>query len=121
MSPILLLAPCADSSAIFPQYKPNDEKISLYTESYGGRYGPSFVSHFMKQDEMIANGSLAGPGAHYLHMDTLGIINGCINTVDQSCAYVDFPWNNTYGVRAFTEPEYHHAMYEFTREGGIND
>jgi carboxypeptidase C (cathepsin A) len=24
----------------FPAYKPNDERISLFTESYGGHYGP---------------------------------------------------------------------------------
>lgn len=27
----------------FPEYKPHDEKISLWAESYGGRYGPSFM------------------------------------------------------------------------------
>ena len=30
----------------------------------------------MRQNELIANGTIEGPGTHYLHMDTLGIVNG---------------------------------------------
>ena len=30
----------------------------------------------MRQNELIANGTLQGPGAHYIHLDSLGIING---------------------------------------------
>ncbi|KAF1352374.1 secreted carboxypeptidase-like protein [Delphinella strobiligena] len=105
----------------FPQYKPHDEKISLFTESYGGRYGPAFVSYFMRQNELISNGTLEGPGLHYLHMDTLGIINGCVNHVDQALSYATFAWNNTYGIQAYTEDQYHYAMYELTRPGGLKD
>ncbi|KAL1301770.1 hypothetical protein AAFC00_005968 [Neodothiora populina] len=105
----------------FPQYKPHDEKISLFTESYGGRYGPAFVSYFMKQNELISNGTISGPGVHYLHMDTLGIINGCINFEDSALAYSTFAWNNTYGIKAFTEDQYYHAMYEYTRPGGVKE
>lgn len=60
----------------FPAYKPHNERISLFAESYGGKYGPVFVNYFLQQNEKIANGTLAGPGLHYLHMDTLGIVNG---------------------------------------------
>ena len=102
----------------FPFYKPADERISLFTESYGGHYGPAFVSYFLKQNERIANGTIAGPGVHYLHMDTLGIVNGCVDPEEQWKAYASFPWENTYGVQAWTEAEYHHAMYEVHRPGG---
>lgn len=105
----------------FPQYKPHDEKVSLFTESYGGRYGPTFVKKFMTQNELIANGSVSGPGTHYLHLDTLGIINGCINSEDTTSAYVEFPVANTYGIQGFTEEQYLHAKYEFIREGGLRD
>lgn len=27
----------------FPEYKPHDEKVSLWAESYGGHYGPAFM------------------------------------------------------------------------------
>ncbi|KAK6394760.1 hypothetical protein LTR65_001552 [Meristemomyces frigidus] len=105
----------------FPYYKPADEQISLFTESYGGHYGPAFVSFFMRQNELIANGTLSGPGLHYLHINTLGIINGCIDMVEQAWSYASFAVNNTYGVKAFSDTEYHRAMYELGRSDGIID
>ncbi|KAK3118025.1 hypothetical protein LTR53_000062 [Teratosphaeriaceae sp. CCFEE 6253] len=105
----------------FPHYKPADERISLFTESYGGHYGPAFVEFWMRQNERIANGTIGGPGAHYLHLDTLGIINGCIDLIEQSWSYATFAVNNTYGVKAFTEAEYYHSMYELSKPGGIVD
>lgn len=103
----------------FPHYKPESEHISLWTESYGGHYGPAFVNFFLRQNELIANGSISGPGVHYLHLDTLGIINGCIDPESQLMAYATFARNNTYGINAFSEWEYHHAMYELKRPGGV--
>ncbi|KAF2772730.1 secreted carboxypeptidase-like protein [Teratosphaeria nubilosa] len=105
----------------FPHYKPVDEQISLFTESYGGHYGPAFMRFFMQQNELIANGSISGPGTHYLHLNTLGIINGCIDFEDQSWAYATFPVNNTYGIQAFNDTEYHKAMYELGKPDGIID
>lgn len=105
----------------FPYYKPADEQISLFTESYGGHYGPVFVSFFMRQNERIANGSISGPGVHYMHMNTLGIINGCIDLEEQVWSYATFAVNNTYNIKAFNDTEYHHAMYELGRPDGIID
>lgn len=105
----------------FPFYKPANEQISLFTESYGGHYGPAFVSYFLKQNELIANGTISGPGVHYLHMNTLGIVNGCVDGEEQWKAYASFAWENTYGIRAWSEAEYHHAMYEVHRPGGAID
>lgn len=33
----------ADDDHRFPEYKPHDEKVSLWAESYGGHYGPRFM------------------------------------------------------------------------------
>lgn len=105
----------------FPYYKPADEQISIFTESYGGHYGPSFMSFFMRQNERIANGSISGPGVHFMHMNTLGIINGCIDLEEQVWSYATFAINNTYNIKAFNDTEYHHAMYELGRPDGIID
>ncbi|EMC93035.1 hypothetical protein BAUCODRAFT_271525 [Baudoinia panamericana UAMH 10762] len=105
----------------FPYYKPADEQISLFTESYGGHYGPAFVSYFMHQNALIENGTLTGPGVHYLRMNTLGIVNGCIDMIEQVWSHATFAVNNTYGIKVFTDAEYYRSMYELTREDGIVD
>ena len=76
----------------FPYYKPDDEKISIWTESYGGHYGPAFTSFWAHQNEKIANGTITTPGAHYIHLDTLGIVNGCIDDICQNQAYLDMAY-----------------------------
>jgi carboxypeptidase C (cathepsin A) len=78
----------------FPFYKPVDEKISLWTESYGGRYGPRFTRFFQEQNEKIANGTISEPGTHFIHLDTLGIVNGYIDFLAQQAAYAEFAYNN---------------------------
>jgi carboxypeptidase C (cathepsin A) len=78
----------------FPYYKPQDDRISLWAESYGGHYGPGFFDFFRRQNEKIANGSSEERGAHYLHLDTLGIVNGLIDSVIGIESYFEFPYNN---------------------------
>ena len=104
-----------------PVYKPHDEKISIWTESYGGKYGPVFTRFFTEQNEKIKNGTITQPGAHYIHLDTLGIINGCIACTDQNLAYITFAHNNTYGVQATNKTVYDKQIHEFEREGGFRD
>jgi carboxypeptidase C (cathepsin A) len=61
-----------------PQLDPDitNFTFNLWTESYGGHYGPGFYNYFYQQNEAIRNGSV--PGVE-LEMDTLGIINGIID------------------------------------------
>ena len=80
--------------AEFPHYKPADDRISLWAESYGGHYGPGFLRFFQQQNEKIADGTIDDENAHYLHLDTLGIVNGYVDAVIQGESYIDFPYNN---------------------------
>jgi carboxypeptidase C (cathepsin A) len=102
----------------FPAYKPNDERISLFTESYGGHYGPGIIDYFMRQNERIADGTISTPGAHYLHLSTLGIINGCIDFYDMMTSGISFPYNNTYGIQIYDEKKYKHLQNELTKHDG---
>lgn len=78
----------------FPHYKPNDDGVSVWTESYGGHYGPGFVRVFEEQNEKIENGTITDPDAKYIHLDTLGIVNGLLDMAVQGEAYISFPYNN---------------------------
>jgi carboxypeptidase C (cathepsin A) len=77
--------------------------FNLWTESYGGHYGPSFFSYFEDQNNAIANGTQNGT---QLIMDTLGIGNGIIDETVQAPYYPEFAVNNTYGIKAVNDDIY---------------
>ncbi|KAK3305793.1 Alpha/Beta hydrolase protein [Chaetomium strumarium] len=106
----------------FPHYSPRDGRVSLWTESYGGHYGPAFFRFFQKQNEKIRNGRLKGPRAHYLHLDTLGIVDGAVDwaTAIESC--LEFPYNNTYnGAQFYNDSLHQDLMHNWTRPNGLRD
>ncbi|KAI1499275.1 serine carboxypeptidase [Biscogniauxia marginata] len=105
----------------FPHYKPADDRISVWAESYGGHYGPGFVRFFQQQNDKIANRSLTERNAKYIHLDTLGIVNGLVDLVIQQESFITFPYNNTYGIQVFNRSFYEELMYNWTRPGGCKE
>ncbi|KAF9025745.1 alpha/beta-hydrolase [Hymenopellis radicata] len=57
------------------------------TESYGGHYGPSFVTYFDQQNELIQNGVIKGTE---VVVSALMINNGWYDPLIQNKAYLDF-------------------------------
>ncbi|KAK5991499.1 Serine carboxypeptidase A [Cladobotryum mycophilum] len=104
--------------AEFPHYKPNDDRVSIWAESYGGHYGPSAMRFFQQQNKKIDEGAI---DAHYIHLDTLGIINGYLDATIQEEAYITFPYNNTYGLQIFNESIYEEMMHNHNKPGGCKD
>lgn len=90
---------------------PNDNKISIWTESYGGHYGPTFANYFETQNDLISNGKLSS--AVPLRLDTLGIINGCVDILTQMPTYPQMAFNNTYGLQIINETEFQFATKSF--------
>jgi carboxypeptidase C (cathepsin A) len=125
----------------FPAYHPNDSRISIATESYvslsaiqdtlqqpltniqGGRYGPAFAAYFEEQNQKIANGTFVDSDGEnaLLHIDTLMIINGCIDRLVQWPAYPTMAHNNTYGIQAVNESQYLNMTDSFERPGACRD
>ena len=88
----------------FPEHMPGDGRISLFSESYGGHYGPAFAEYFEAQNALIANGSIKKAGENtQIHLDTLGIVNGCLDPVSETFSYLSMYSNNTYGLQ-LTDP-----------------
>lgn len=83
-------------------------EFNLFTESYGGRYGPAFYRYFYDQNEKIKNGSMAG---YPLKFNSLGIINGLIDESVQAGSYPEFAVNNTYGIKAYNDTVYSYAKF----------
>ncbi|KAH6675713.1 Alpha/Beta hydrolase protein [Halenospora varia] len=77
--------------ANFLQYKKRE--LGLFTESYGGHYGPEFAKYFRQKNQEIANSYL--PGVK-INLIALGINNGWISSNIQEREIPNFLVNNTY-------------------------
>ncbi|KAB2581155.1 Carboxypeptidase S1 [Lasiodiplodia hormozganensis] len=75
----------------FPQYESRD--FGIFTESYGGHYGPEFAHYIQDQNKGIASGSVDG---QKINLIALGVNNGWIDAELQEKAYIDYSLNNTY-------------------------
>ncbi|KAJ4348014.1 uncharacterized protein N0V89_009386 [Didymosphaeria variabile] len=103
-----------------PQLDPDIQNFTfnLWTESYGGHYGPGFYNYFYQQNEAIKNGSMQGVE---LSMDTLGIINGIIDEEIQAPYYPEFAVNNTYGIKSINDTIYNFMKTAYYIPDGCRD
>ncbi|RYO89297.1 hypothetical protein DL762_003320 [Monosporascus cannonballus] len=92
--------------------------FNLWTESYGGHWGPVFYRHFYEQNEAIQNGTAEGC---QLNMHTLGIINGIVSETIQAPYYPEFAYKNTYGIEAVNETIYNFMKMNYYFPGGCRD
>lgn len=92
--------------------------FNLWTESYGGHYGPAFYKYFYDQNELVKNGSAQGVE---LNMHTLGIINGIVSASIQTPYYPEFAFKNTYGVKAVNESIYNFMKMNWEFPGACKD
>ncbi|KAF8859724.1 carboxypeptidase-like protein S1 [Acephala macrosclerotiorum] len=83
--------PVTSTVTAAPYYENRD--FGIFTESYGGHYGPEFAAYFESQNAAIASGSVTGQNVSLV---ALGINNGWFDPIIQEKAYVDFSYNNTY-------------------------
>ncbi|KAK5128963.1 hypothetical protein LTR85_000296 [Meristemomyces frigidus] len=95
-----------------------NKTFNLWTESYGGHYGPAFYDYFTEQNALISNGTQAGTP---LLMDTLGIGNGIIDEFIQAPWYPEFAVHNTYGIKAVNDSIYNFMKTAFYIPGGCSD
>ncbi|KAM7196849.1 alpha/beta-hydrolase [Rhypophila sp. PSN 637] len=95
----------------FPKYTSPNKTFSIWSESYGGHYGPIFADFFTQQSNKMtaSNSNTTSPSSNNLtplQIDTVGIINGCIDSEIQIPFYPEFAFNNTYGIKAINETVY---------------
>ncbi|TKA76423.1 hypothetical protein B0A55_05196 [Friedmanniomyces simplex] len=104
----------------FPEY--HSSRISLATESYGGRYGPEIFRFFEEQNQRIRNGSSDVPGETFvLRLDTVMIINGWVDSLIQWPTQPQIAYNNTYGIETINATIYQRMLEVLDRPGGCND
>lgn len=57
-------------------------------------YGPGIFDFFLQQNRKISDGTTKEKDAHYIHLDTLGVVNGLIDIVVQGESLITYPYNN---------------------------
>ncbi|KAF7590878.1 hypothetical protein BBP40_002292 [Aspergillus hancockii] len=106
----------------FPEYESSEKRIHIWTESFGGRYGPSYAAYFLDQNEKIGKGEVCQvSSASQIEIETLSIHNGCSDVVAQGALYPEFAYNNTYGIQVINRDQYETAKHNLTKPGGCLD
>ncbi|KAF5021313.1 hypothetical protein F66182_6711 [Fusarium sp. NRRL 66182] len=90
----------------FPKWQTRNDEISLWTASYGGFYGPSYISHFQDQNALIAAGKPPFENATTLNLATLGLLEPAIDGRAMAKGYARFGYENTYGLQIFNKTTY---------------
>ncbi|KLO19457.1 serine carboxypeptidase [Schizopora paradoxa] len=70
-----------------------ENEFAIWTESYGGHYGPAFASFFLSQNAAIEAGTIKGT---ILNLKTLGIGNGLTDPLSQYPEYMTDASSNPY-------------------------
>ncbi|USW52122.1 Putative peptidase S10, serine carboxypeptidase, alpha/Beta hydrolase [Septoria linicola] len=98
---------------------PNSDEpagIHLFTESYGGKYGPVFATYFEEQNAKIYDGQLSANETLPIKLQSLGIVNGLVDDLIQDYHYPYFAFNNTYNTRLIDQTTQLNAINNFTRQ-----
>ncbi|KAH9902728.1 serine carboxypeptidase [Cubamyces lactineus] len=82
----------------FSKYQTND--LAIWTESYGGHFGPAFARRFLDQNAGVANGSVPGVP---LNLKVLGIGDGLTDPLIQFESYFTYAQFNPYFPTATNE------------------
>ncbi|RFU25812.1 hypothetical protein B7463_g10526, partial [Scytalidium lignicola] len=90
--------------------------FNLWTESYGGHYGPVFYDYFYGQNQAIKNGSIKG--GYELNFNTLGIGNGIIDWATQAFSYPKMATQNTYGIVSVNQTVYDYMQFALNNPNG---
>ncbi|KAL5433523.1 hypothetical protein PMIN07_011279 [Paraphaeosphaeria minitans] len=111
----------------FPQYNPGQRPdqttiepagINLFAESYGGQYGPIFADFFEDQNDRRRAGLIPANSTLEIKLDSLGIINGLVDTAIQTPAMVSFVYNNTYDLQGMSQTQYLNILSGFREPDG---
>ncbi|KAI0749825.1 serine carboxypeptidase [Daedaleopsis nitida] len=99
----------------FQTYQANE--FGIWTESYGGHYGPIFAKYFLEQNAAIDRGTLTGVT---INMKVLGIGDGLTDPLVQYESYFTYAQSNPYFPTA-TNATIASANETWIEPGGCKD
>ncbi|EJU02963.1 serine carboxypeptidase [Dacryopinax primogenitus] len=95
-----------------------NSSLGIWTESYGGHYGPTFANYILQQNTAIDTGLVHGIK---LNLSTLGIGNGLTNALVQYPHYVTYAMSNPYNVMLANDTVLTNANTSLYTPGGCLD
>lgn len=93
----------------------------MFAESYGGKYGPTFFAYFEEQNQKRKDGELSVDETVEIHVESLGIVNGCIDALIQQPSYPIYANSNPYGVKVISDEVRDSLLQSFYKKGGCED
>jgi carboxypeptidase C (cathepsin A) len=96
----------------FPQYNPGNRPnstnrdgvvgVNLFTESYGGKYGPAMAKVFEEQNNLRYSDPTTNNSVLEIQLVSVGIMNGLVDVLVQGPYWPRFAYNNTYNIDLFS-------------------
>ena len=102
----------------FPKWQTSDKRVSIWSNSYGGFWAPATGTYFQKQNAKIQNGYLEGT---VIELDSIGLVNGCVDFLYQGEWYPKMYYNNTYDLQIISKEVYEDALHNYTKPHGCRD
>ncbi|KAI1853762.1 hypothetical protein JX266_001746 [Neoarthrinium moseri] len=106
----------------FKQYR--RDKISVWSQSYGGHYAPAVANLLHTRSEAAKNKKRACGGSSDridISVDSVGIVNGFIDFLLQGESFTTFAVNNTYGIQAYSQEVAAATSGNFSGPGGCKE
>ncbi|KAH8826231.1 alpha/beta-hydrolase [Flagelloscypha sp. PMI_526] len=91
--------------------------LAIWTESYGGHYGPTFAAYFLSQNAKIDAGTITGLK---LNLQALGVGDGLTDPLNQYYGYIDYAKNNPY-KQLVSDTVIARANTSWSQSGGCRD
>lgn len=92
--------------------------LTFALTQYGGYFAPGALAYFQKQNDALKAGEVDSTLYHHLELDTLGLLNGCVDLTIHLPSYPEMANNNTYGVKLLPQDVYESAKNNLTKDGG---
>ncbi|KAI0694524.1 serine carboxypeptidase [Cytidiella melzeri] len=99
----------------FSKFQANE--FAIWTESYGGHYGPTLADYILTQNAGIAAGTVTGTT---INLKVLGVGDGLTDPLSQYPGYISYAASNPYHALVSTST-INSANSSFTRSGGCRD
>ena len=77
--------------------------VHLFTESYGGKYGPALGSFFKSQNDRRQRDLGYANKTIEVGLKSLGIINGWVDLLTQAPFHPRYAYQNSYGIEAISQ------------------